>query len=322
MEKEKTSKIKHLMYVPFTGLGLYNGFRGDRWLRNRIEIFKQFVVPSLQSQTSQEFIIWVSWRWEERHNPLVLRLRDYLEAIFNTKRVIFTFSGVCFYDDKYMDGDARDRLITAVHGALPDLLEVIANYDHVLMTIQPSDDLYHHKAVEVVQKILRETDFQAVGFQKGYICNYNTQEVAEYNPTTNPPFFTIKFPKEIFIDPLKHAKYTALKVDIGKYKVGTPCPSHEYIGGCLKYASIGDLRGFLVGTNGENISTVFSHPFKGDPVGKEILKEFGIYDVQPLEISYSWRKKVLRQLPHSTQRKIRYIFGEKIWQRMYNFLRS
>ena len=41
-------KFKHLIYCPFTGLGLYNGFRGNRWLKNRIKIFKEFVVFDIQ----------------------------------------------------------------------------------------------------------------------------------------------------------------------------------------------------------------------------------------------------------------------------------
>ena len=38
-------KYKHLMYMPFSGLGLYNGFRGNRWLKNRIKICKLRIRP-------------------------------------------------------------------------------------------------------------------------------------------------------------------------------------------------------------------------------------------------------------------------------------
>jgi hypothetical protein len=315
-------KIKHLMYVPFTGLGLYNGFRGNRWLKNRIAIFKRFVVPSLQAQTSQDFIIWISWRREERNNPHVLELKKWLKFCYPLKEVVFTFSGVCFYDDKYPDAQARSRLIESVHGAMPNLFDVIADCDCVYMTIQPSDDLYHRMSVEAIQKVLEGDKFDAVGFPQGYICNYNTKEVAEYNPNTNPPFYTIKFPKEVFTDPLSHVNYTALKRDSGKYKAGTPLPSHEYVPDCFRYALIGDLRGFLVGTHGENISTTFIHPFKGYNVPESTLKDFGIHDVPPLKLKISLRKKLLRRFPHSVQRKLRYWFGEKLWTTFYNFLRS
>lgn len=311
------------MYVPFTGLGLYGGFRGNRWLRNRIEIFKQFVVPSLCAQTYQDFVIWISWRYEERNNTEVSRLYALLINIFGIDRVVFTYAGVCFYDDKYSDEEARLRLVNAVHSSLPRLLDYIGGAEYIYMTIQPSDDLYHRTAVEGVHKLFKmNSQLQAVGFPKGYIANYNTKEISEYNPTTNPPFYTIKFPYDVFTEPYRHCEYTSLKHDAGKYKKGTPLPSHEYVGDCFRYGIVGDLRGFCVGTHGENISTTYVHPFKGPIVEPALLEEFGIGFVKPLSIKPSLRKKILRKFPHKVQRRIRYIFGERIWQGIYNFLRS
>ena len=100
-------KITHFLYCPFTGLGLYGGHRGNRWLRNRIKIFKQFVVPSLLAQTNQNFVIWISWRFEDRGDPLVRELYEWLSLRFMMpdmkSRVVFTYAGVCFWDDKYSD---------------------------------------------------------------------------------------------------------------------------------------------------------------------------------------------------------------------------
>ena len=302
------------MYCPFTGLGMYGGFRGDRWLKNRIEIFKQFVLPSLLAQTNKNFILWISWRREEKNNPLVWEFSAYLNDTFQECfEVVHTFAGVCFYDDKYPDEEARDRLVTAIHSSMGELLNHLGECNHVLMTIQPSDDLYHKTAIEGIQKLFEnDPSLQAVGFQKGYICNYNTKEVCEYNPSTNPPFYTIKFPKEVFMDAFQHLQYTALKKDSGKYKKGTPLPSHEYVGDCLKYAQIGDLRGFLVGTHGANISTTFNIPYKGAPVDKEVLKDFGIYDTGLLQIKSSLAKRLLLKLPFRAQRKLRYWLSEKL----------
>ncbi len=313
------------MYVPFTGLGLYNGFRGNRWLKNRIEIFKQFVVPSLLAQTDQNFILWVSWRREEKNNWYVSELEHDLEKIFRgtSIEVVFTYAGVCFYDDKYPDEVARERLITALHDSTPKLFDVVGECESVLMTIQPSDDLYHKTFIEGAKKMFKhEKDLQGFGFSSGYICNYNTREVSEYNPTTNPPFYTIKFPRSTFFEPYQHAQFTALKNDSGKYKAGTPCPSHEYVPECLNYATVSNVRGFLVGTHGENISTTYIHPFKGQLVPPGNLYNFGIGDVPALKLRTSIRKKILRKLPHSVQRKLRYWFGEKLWNYCYNFLRA
>lgn len=310
------------MYCPFTGLGLYNGYRGDRWLKNRIKIFKQFVLPSLQAQTNQNFALWISWRPEDKNNKIIQEFQKELYSLWPLKEIVHTFHGVCFYDDKYNNIEARDRLLNSLHGSTGELLDVIGESEHVIMTIQPSDDCYIKNMVEDIQTIFEYySEVKACGFTKGYICNYLTKDVAQYNPTTNPPFYTIKFAREDFIDPLRHLEYTSLKKDVGLYKKGTPLPSHEYVPDCLNYAQI-NRRGFLVGTHSENISTVFNHPFKGQTFPREILKEFGIYDVPVLKLKSSWRKKLLRKLPFKTQRKIRYLFGEKLWNYWYNFLRA
>src|SRR3990167_2742486 len=54
------NKFIHFFACPFTGLGLHAGFRGNVWLKNRIHIFEQFVLPSLLlNQTNTDFILWV-----------------------------------------------------------------------------------------------------------------------------------------------------------------------------------------------------------------------------------------------------------------------
>lgn len=312
--------VKHYMYVPFTGLGLYGGSRGNRWLKNRIEIFKHFVVPSLLEQTNQNFSVWVSWRKEDKHNTEINSLYWYLNEVFEN-RVVFTYSGVCFWDDKYPDDQARTRLVTSLHHTLSELINDIGDVTDVLMTIQPSDDCYHSGMAQEVQTLFKETDFEGIGYKQGYIMNYQTGDVAEYNCQTNPPFYTIKFPKDIFIDPFKHAQHTALKVDSGKYKKGTPLPSHEYIGQCMKYLQI-ERRGFLVGTHGENISTHFNNPYAGDAVDKQTLAQFGLLLVKPIKICYNVRKQIMKKLPYSVQRKLRYIFGEKIYQKLYQLIHA
>lgn len=308
-------KIAHLVMIPWTGLGLYNGFRGNRWLSNRIKIFKQFVLPSLLNQSNKNFKVWCCWRREERHNPIV---KDYVKFMATTGlEVVHTYAGIPFFDDKYADEVARERLINAIHGSMGELFDLIGEAEYVYMTIQPSDDCYHKSAVNEIQDILSSKDVQGCGFTQGYICNYLTKEISEYNPTTNPPFYTVKFSREDFFDPLKHLEFTALKFDVGKYKKGTACPSHEYIGNCINYVSI-SFRGFLVGCHTENVSTYYNHPFKGKLVGSKTLDEFGIANVPLLKLKFSIRKWVMRKLPYSVRRKLRYLWGEKL----YNFLRS
>ncbi len=280
------------MYVPFTGLGLRNGFRGNVWLANRIKIFKNFVLPSLLNQTNRNFILWVSWRPEEETNPLVLEFYDTLKNIRDLQ-VIFTFHGLCFWDDKYSDSEARLRLKRSLTLTLPELKEIVGKSD-VYMTIQPSDDMYLSSAVADIQ--FRPSSY---GYTKGYIIDYSTKEIAEYNPETYPPFFNLVFTNEEFFNP---------ETELFYYK------SHEQQPVKVHF----DKRMFCVGTHGENISTVFNHPFKGRTLeGTErdnVLMQLGIYWQDPVVTRTGLRlygRKVLNQLPFNDQ--IRKIYHKTPW---------
>jgi len=289
-----TEKFKHYFYVPFVGLGLYGGRRWNPWLKNRITIFNQFVVPSLLAQTNQNFSIWVSWRPQEKGEKQVENFKLLLISLFGRDRVIFTYNGVCFWDDKFPDDEAHEKLITNLHHTIGELMDDIGDVKNVLMTIQPSDDCYYKGMVDEVQRELKPRAVQAFSYLRGFMGNYQTLETIEYNPETHPPFYTIKFPKEIFIDPFKHAQYTG------------PYHSHEYAVDKLNGRTT-ESRGFLVGCHGENISTHFNNPYGGKPSSTDIIE-----GCQPLKIRYSIRKQIMRRLPHKVQRKLRYIFGEKL----------
>lgn len=307
----ESKNITHFLYMPLTGLGLYGGHRGNRWLKNRLKIFKQFVVPSILNQTNKNFILWVSVRPEERNCPIIAELKSFLEARLP---VVFTYSGVCFWDDKYNDEQASRRLAEAIHGASGDLINVLGESSEVLMTIQPSDDCYHSNAVEDIQQFFStHKDVNVYGYKKGYVMDYINGRLCEWNPGTTPPFYTIRFSRETFVEPYKHMKYT------GPYK------SHEYVKDFLKAEYVDD-RKFIVGTHGENISTVFDHPFAGHEfLGDNILtilKDFGLQNVGTLKLKWSFRKWFMRQLPYGWRRKVRYYLGERFGNKVYNWLRS
>lgn len=274
--EEKRHKIVHFMYCPMTGLG-DPGYRGHTWLRHRLEIFKRFVVPSLMGQKNREFILWMSFRPEDRDNRIVQEFRDSLEGLRGLSYV-FTFGGLCFYDDKFDRPTAEVRLLNSLHRTLPELKTFVGDADWVYMTIQPSDDCYALDAVRLIQEV--EPGHKSIGFTKGYICDYGTKRVCEYDPDTLPPFSTIVFPSKTFLDPTSHFKYTG------------PYVSHEYVGDHLRMQVIPG-RKFLVGTHGENISTTFNHPYRGKEI-EEAWKtwiEFGIYASDP--ISYAGRPHIL-----------------------------
>jgi hypothetical protein len=172
--------------------------------------------------------------------------------------------------------------------------QIPGEYEYVYMTIQPSDDMYAFDAYSTIQS---QTS-PLVGWKQGYILNCATKEIAEYNPTTIPPFFTIRFPKSIFFDAYKHAMYT------GPYK------SHEYIADKLGYVELPG-RGFCVGTHGENISTVFNHIFKGRVVDPVTQNLFGIQDSEGIRFRKSIRLRVretINLFPPPIQKKLKYVY--------------
>ena len=196
------------MYMPLTGLGNYGGHRGNRWLKNRIKIFKQFVLPSLLAQTNKNFVLWVSMRHEDRNDKIATEFKEFLEATLPT---VFTYSGICFYDDKKPNDEGR--LVEAIQGSMGELINHMGEAETILMSIQPSDDCYWHGMVEETQQILSiHKHIQVLGYQKGYVMDYLNRRLKEWNPKTTPPFYTIRFDRDTFTNPYKHVKY------IGPYK--------------------------------------------------------------------------------------------------------
>lgn len=279
----------HFLYTPFTGLGLFGGYRGKTWLKNRIKIFKQFTLQGLLNQSNQDFYLWLSFRPEDEENPIV---QDFIEHLgkLQLKGVIATYNGIMFWDDKYPDEIAETRLRTSLYKTLPQLKELVGK-KNVLMTLQPSDDVYLSDAVERIQK----ADC-SLGFSKGYMMNYSTLELAEYNPETLPPFTTIKFTAEQFLNPNLHYNHT------GAYQ------SHEYVPIDKKI----DKRMFIVGTHGENISTTWMHEYMGMKLGEQLAEDVminsGLFGVEPIEVkkdlSRRVKKRIINILPKPMQRAI------------------
>ena len=268
---------QHIFYVPWTGLGLHNGFRGNKWLANRIKIFKSFVIPALMKQTNKNFVLWCSWRPEEKDNLLVKDLRIHLERL-DGLTIVFTYGGLCFYDDKYDDETAKKRLLHSLTLSLPALKQHVDFADEVLLTINPSDDMFISTAIQTIQG----ADFgpnAVIGWEKGYCMNYADKTIAEYNPDTIAPFYTIKFPKDTFLDPKRHFDW------IGPYR------SHEYVRE-LGFRAL-EGRGYVVGCHGANISTNWDIPYKGrilTPAETDsVMLRTGSYFTEPIIIKQNGR---------------------------------
>lgn len=288
------SKI-HIVYSPFTGVGLKNGYRGGEWFRERIEIFKKYTLPSLLNQSNKNFIHWMSFRSQERNHPLVKELADYLSKL--PYSFIMTFDGLMYHDDKFglknlpmnaarviRDWKRNKRvklselkeLINDKNKTLPQRLQsslsVVKSalegkqFDMIYLTRIDTDDMLHREALAEMQGI--ESFEGSLVYRDGYIYNDLTKELAEWRPLTNPPFHTIMFLKEVFFDPRKHLEYMK------------GFQSHEDIPNLFKYYNLSNGKYCVTVHNPRNhISTVWSHPYKGPQIIERkdiILKEFGI----------------------------------------------
>lgn len=253
------NNIIHFVMIPFTGLGLKGGYRGDKWFKYRIKIFKEYTLKSLLNQTDKNFILWLAFREEERYNPICNKFKRYLEGIPNFK-FVFTYGGIPIWDDKYKN----DNLLERLHLILPQLKSYINGEQWVYETMQPSDDMYSSTAMEEINK--QEPEKRGIlSHFRGFILNKQTQRVAEWNPTTiNPPFYTIMYPIEDFLDPVKHFNY---------FKNSK---SHEDVIRLFNPIRLPDNR-YCVLVHEKNISTNWWHPFRGKVYswkeGREIMKK-------------------------------------------------
>lgn len=254
-DKIKNNPICHLVYTPFTGLGK-PGFRGDNWLRDRIKIFKKYTLKSLQNQSDQFFIHWISWRPEEQNNDLVKELFSYLCGI--EWRVIFTFGGLCWWDDKYK----RDKLKKRLKDTMPTLKDIVGDAKYVYETVLASDDMYHCDMVSSVQ--MQPFAYKrALIHWNGYVHNLKTGEIATWNPKNLPPFYTLMYPADVFLDYKKHFDYIK------------DLKTHENVEHLYDCVRLPDDR-YMVNVHERNISTCFEHPYTGKAVDKKVLKNFGV----------------------------------------------
>jgi hypothetical protein len=268
-----SSDLCHLVLTPFTGLGKPR-FRGDNWYKNRIKIFKENTLKSLQNQTNQFFVHWLTFREEEASNDLTKEL--FKDICTQEWRAQFTFGGIPFWDDKYR----FDNLYHRLKETLPQLKETVGDALYVYETILASDDMYHKDVIESIQQ--QPFSYKrALVHWNGYIRNIETDQLAEWKPPVRhlPPFYTIMYPADVFLDPKKHFEY------LKGYK------SHEDIEKLFDCVRLPDNR-YMVNVHGNNISTSWEgyrhnelkktkHDFIGEEIidekeKVEILKNFGV----------------------------------------------
>lgn len=300
----------HVLYVPFTGVGLHGGWRGHGWYKHRIEIFKHYTLKSLLNQSNKSFVLWLSFRPEEENNPLTGEIADAIKA--TGLKFVFTFDGLMYWDDKfthytfvtkvrnllmmlwdcwhykewksptelwkYTWENKNKSLLTRLTCSLSVVAKVVGNVPWVYLTRIDSDDMFQRETIALLQS-WQPAYHRALVFREGYILNTLTGQVAEWNPPTNPPFHTIIFPKGVFLDPQSHRAY------YGDFR------THEDIPRVFD-SEVVDVKNYMVLFHKKHISTGWESPlprrmyqqWKYGPRGY-------LYTVSGRNISTRWRSR-------------------------------
>lgn len=293
----KSLKSLLIVLVPFTGVGL-PGFKDDRWFRERLELFKHYTLKSLLNQTDPDFWLWLTFRPEERHHPLLSQLELYLAM--KGVRYVMTFDGLMYWDDKfggallqrllnmarvvrraYRSRDWRlfkvvlqvftnsknKTLLARLGRSLAVLSEDLPPAETIYLSRIDSDDMFHQDYVRAVKGTGRPSLCTS-----GYIYDHFTQELAYWNPPTSPPFHTIAFDGQSFFIPRQHLRtyggYTSHEDAPKVFETHHTLPPGMY---CI-----------LTHQPKNHISTVWAHPFRGDIITEtktSILKQFGIFGI-------------------------------------------
>ncbi len=250
----------HFINTVFTGRGIKQ-FGGDEWYRERIRIFKKYCLSSLLNQTNKDFIHWICFRPEEKENPQTMALGKYLDKL--KYNYVFTFHGQPFRDDKTSSLGLEKRMQESIDG----VKKYVEGKEYIYFTVLDSDDMFHKDMVELIQKE-KYGYSKALTPIKGFILNDYTGQISDWNHPTCPPYYTIMFPKDIFVDAKKQLEYYY------------PFFSHEDILKIFNCKRMPDNL-YCCTVHGGNISTHWEHRVRGREYFYEseknlIKKDFGI----------------------------------------------
>ena len=240
--------IKHLFQIPFTGKTPKGDTMTQEWYDHRAEIFEQYTVPSLRKQSNKDFSIWITFRPQDATNPTTKRILSALDGL----RYIATFEGTMFTEDRatWHNNDLVQRL----QSVLPSVRLFMGYTDWIYETNLDSDDTVHR---DFSKLILQDPPRERGAFlcKKGYA--YNTKDrLAEWNNPVSNQNYTIQFTRDTYFDAEKRLEY------LNGFK------SHEEIPEKFNAQEMPD-NSYCTIIHGDNISTVWDHPF----MGKEVYSE-------------------------------------------------
>jgi hypothetical protein len=251
------SMPKVIFSIPFTGKMPFKdidgdeGFKGQNWFCHRSDIFEDYTLKSLINQTDKDFLVWLQFRPKEKTNPVIRKIRRIMKE--SKLNFVITFNGAILREDKaYWH---NEDLVERAKKSLNELGEI--EEDTVIEVGLDSDDMVSKNFVEYIKNI---EEAEAYYMKVGYIYSTEDGRLAEWNNPESMSIYTINYPTNIFLDADAHFKYQK------------GFSSHEQIPRIFKANQLPDGM-YCATTHGNNISTVWEHPFRGKEIYSETNKK-------------------------------------------------
>uniref|UniRef100_UPI003217316A glycosyltransferase n=1 Tax=uncultured Draconibacterium sp. TaxID=1573823 RepID=UPI003217316A len=188
----------NLLQFPL-GNELKEGEEWLNWTRERIELFKEYCLPSIDNQTGKNFtwLIYFDKQTPKEFNWIIeeLKNRSYIKIRFS----------------KGNDGFMKDHI--------NDIREMSRGSEWIISSRIDNDDIFHKNAIKTIQDNFKPLDEYLISLTSGYTFNLHTHQMAHYF-YPECPFISIiekrdkKDIKSIFYK--SHTQWDELKLKVFK----------------------------------------------------------------------------------------------------------
>lgn len=137
--------------------------KGEEWLswtRERVKIFREYCLPSLDNQTCKDFtwLIYFDIKTPDEFQYLIdeLKKRDYIK--------------ICFSEGN--DGFMADHI--------SDIKNLSKDSEWIISSRIDNDDIFHKDAIKVIQEAFHPIDEYMISLTSGYTLNLQTLQMGHY----------------------------------------------------------------------------------------------------------------------------------------------
>ena len=187
------------------------------WWTHRLDIYEQYCLASLKNQTNKNFVI-------------AMTLKGYS---VNFKERI-----------EQMLKDSGIKYVLRIVGEMTQeemMSSFVNDYDIVYHTRIDTDDMFHNDVINEIQSYEYEYR-QALVYQKGYCYDVKRNKLQHYF-MPGPPFSTIMFPMDVYVNEEKQEEYKQFK-------------SHDALISAMPYLTLSENK-YIVTVHGTNRITEY-----------------------------------------------------------------